>query len=94
MQDKAKKIKNRINYFAFYIKELSGLVRTGQNWYRAKTTCPFHDDKHADSLHVNILNGSYHCFACGAKGDVFKFLMEKYNLTFKESLKRLESEVC
>ena len=31
----------------------------------------------------------YHCFGCGAGGDVFKFLMEYENLTFPEALKQL-----
>ena len=36
--------------------------------------CPFHNDKNP-SMHINSQKGFYHCFACKAGGDVFKFIM-------------------
>ena len=38
-----------------------------------KIICPFHDD-HSPSCHVNFDDGIFHCFACGASGDAFKFV--------------------
>ena len=43
--------------------------------------CPFHDD-HSPSMSVNPTNGIYKCFACGAGGDVFKFVQEHEKIDF------------
>lgn len=50
--------------------------------------CPFHKDK-TPSLSVDQSKGLYHCFGCGAGGDVIKFVMEADSLTFPEALRRL-----
>lgn len=57
-----------------------------------KGLCPFHDDK-SPSLNVNRNLGIYKCFACGAGGDAFKFVMEFHRLDFKEALVMLAEEV-
>ncbi len=51
--------------------------------------CPFHDEK-TPSFHVERYH--YHCFGCGAHGDVFDFLQNHLNLPFNESLDRLSSD--
>ncbi len=50
--------------------------------------CPFHAEK-TPSFSVSDERGFFHCFGCGASGDVFKFLMQLENLTFPETLERL-----
>ena len=50
--------------------------------------CPFHDDNNP-SMHVNDEKGFFHCFSCGAGGDVFGFLMRYSNIGFPEALKEL-----
>lgn len=50
--------------------------------------CPFHDDNNP-SMHVNDEKGFFHCFSCGAGGDVFGFLMRYSNIGFREALKEL-----
>ncbi len=50
--------------------------------------CPFHDDKNP-SMHVNDEKGFFHCFSCGAGGDVFGFLMRYSNIGFPEALREL-----
>jgi len=50
--------------------------------------CPFHDD-HRPSLNVNAVKQIFKCFACGAGGDVFKFVQMRENLTFPQAIERL-----
>ena len=50
--------------------------------------CPFHDD-HAPSFYVNPAKQIYKCFACGAGGDVFKFIQMKENLSFPQAVEML-----
>ena len=50
--------------------------------------CPFHDD-HRPSMYVNGVKQIFKCFACGAGGDVFKFLQMRENLTFPQAIERL-----
>lgn len=52
--------------------------------------CPFHGDKDP-SFCVN--NGWYHCFGCGASGDVVKFVMEMESVTFYDAVKLLAEKV-
>ena len=44
------------------------------------------------SFFVNDHKGFYHCFASGAHGDIFKFVMETEGLSFVETVERLAAE--
>jgi DNA primase len=61
------------------------LRRRGRKWVGL---CPFHTEK-TPSFTVDEEKQLYHCFGCGAGGDVFSLVMEKENLTFPEALKNL-----
>jgi len=50
--------------------------------------CPFHNDKHP-SFKVNLDTQTFHCFSCGAHGDVIDFIQKLHNLSFKDALKYL-----
>ncbi|MBI3453991.1 MAG: toprim domain-containing protein [Rhodospirillales bacterium] len=52
--------------------------------------CPFHREG-TPSFHVYD-DGHYHCFGCGAHGDLFKFVMTTERLSFREAMERLETE--
>lgn len=52
--------------------------------------CPFHNEK-TPSFCVN--NGWYHCFGCGATGDVVKFVMEMESVSFYDAVKLLADKV-
>jgi len=54
--------------------------------------CPFHDD-HRPSLCVSPAKQIFKCFACGAGGDVFKFVQMRENLTFSQAIERLAERV-
>jgi DNA primase len=65
------------------IQRFVPLKKSGAGRYVGR--CPFHDD-HSPSMSVNPQLGIYKCFACGAAGDVFKFVMEHEKLDFKAAV--------
>ncbi|EAL5818842.1 DNA primase, partial [Campylobacter jejuni] len=52
--------------------------------------CPFHADKNP-SMHINLTKGFYHCFACKAGGDAFKFVMDYEKLSFADAVEKVAS---
>ena len=50
--------------------------------------CPFHSEK-TPSFTVNDDKAFYHCFGCGAHGDVIRFVTETEGLTFPEAVAKL-----
>jgi DNA primase len=57
-----------------------------------KGLCPFHQEK-SPSFNVRPLQGFYHCFGCGAGGDVYKFLQEMESLSFYEAVENLAGKI-
>lgn len=53
--------------------------------------CPFHNEK-TPSFSVSEPKQMFYCFGCGVGGNVFSFLMQYENLTFREALKQLASQ--
>jgi DNA primase len=50
--------------------------------------CPFHTD-HKPSMYVNPSKQIFKCFACGAGGDVLRFIQMREGLTFPQAIGRL-----
>jgi DNA primase len=50
--------------------------------------CPFHEER-TPSFGIDPVEKLYHCFGCGAGGDVFKFVMETEGLDFGAALEQL-----
>jgi len=61
------------------------LKKRGRKWVGL---CPFHTEK-TPSFTVDEEKQLYHCFGCGAGGDIFTLVMEKENLNFPEALRYL-----
>ncbi len=61
------------------------LEKRGRNYVGL---CPFHQEK-TPSFNVSPDKQFYHCFGCGASGDVFSFIMNIENTSFAETLKML-----
>lgn len=59
---------NIVDVISNYIQ----LTKRGKNYFGL---CPFHDD-HNPSLSVSLEKQIYRCFACGASGNVFNFIMD------------------
>ncbi|SDJ07101.1 DNA primase [Frankineae bacterium MT45] len=53
-----------------------------------KGICPFHDEK-SPSLSVSPARGLFHCFGCGAGGDVIRFVERIEHLSFSEAVEQL-----
>ena len=65
------------------IENFVPLKRSGNGRYLG--ICPFHNDR-SPSMNVNPTLGIYKCFACGAAGDVFKFVQEHEKLDFRGAI--------
>jgi DNA primase len=61
------------------------LKKTGRNYLGL---CPFHAEK-TPSFTVNEEKAIFHCFGCGAGGNVFHFLMQYEHLSFPEAVERV-----
>ena len=53
--------------------------------------CPFHDEK-TPSFTVSDDKGFFHCFGCGAHGDVIGFAMRRGHLSFVDAVEQLAAE--
>lgn len=73
------------NDIATVIGAYFNLQRSGSAF---KALCPFHKEK-TPSFMVNPQRQIYHCFGCGAGGDVFRFLMEYEKVDFMTAVKML-----
>lgn len=76
------KVKSALN-IVNVIETFTRLHKTGANY---KVVCPFHDD-HSPSMVVSPSRQTYHCFVCGASGDVISFVQHHLNLSFIEALR-------
>jgi len=85
--------------FAERVKQQADIVRVIGEYVRLKKTgqnftglCPFHQEK-TPSFAVHPVRQIYHCFGCGAGGDVFKFVMEMEKSPFPDAV-RTVAEKC
>lgn len=78
------KIKERLSIVDVISSYLT-VEKAGKN-YKAK--CPFHNEK-TPSFFISPERGSYYCFGCSAKGDIFSFVEHFEGTDFLGSLKIL-----
>ena len=67
------------------ISDYVSLRKAGTSY---KGLCPFHGEK-TPSFNVNRDRGFFHCFGCGAGGDVFKFIELKEQVNFQDAVRQL-----
>lgn len=71
------------------IGEYVHLKKSGRNYLGL---CPFHAEK-TPSFSVSSEKQFYHCFGCGAGGNIFSFLMEIEGVTFPQSVQMVAEKV-
>jgi DNA primase len=84
MSSNVERIKAKIDIVSL-VGSYMKLEKSGSN---LKGRCPFHNEK-TPSFFVSPDRGSYYCFGCQAKGDIFTFVQEFEGLDFIGSLKVL-----
>jgi DNA primase len=80
--------------FAYTLKQQADIVRIIGDYVKLKKAgaqnytglCPFHGEK-TPSFSVHATRQFYHCFGCGASGDVFSFVQKIENITFPEAVR-------
>src|SRR5689334_5866291 len=86
--------------FAYTVKQQADIVRIIGDYIKLKKSgaqnftglCPFHNEK-TGSFSVHATRQFFHCFGCGASGDVFSFVQKLENMTFPEAV-RAVAERC
>ncbi len=82
--DTVREIADRLSIVEI-IGEYVSLKRSGANFLGL---CPFHGEK-TPSFNVNPAREIFHCFGCGAGGDIFSFVMKIEGISFPEALRKL-----
>ena len=86
--------------FAYTVKQQADIVRIIGDYVKLKKAgaqnfsglCPFHSEK-TPSFSVHATRQFYHCFGCGASGDVLGFVQKIENVTFPEALRLVAQKV-
>jgi DNA primase len=86
--DVINQIRDRVD-IAEIVGQHVALTRAGQN---LKGLCPFHQEK-SPSFTVSSSRQIFHCFGCGAGGNVYTFLMKLTGAAFPEIVRDLGRKV-
>ena len=86
--------------FAYELKQQADIVRIVGEYVKLKKAgaqnysglCPFHNEK-TPSFSVHATRQFYHCFGCGASGDVFSFVQKIENITFPEAVRAVAQKL-
>ncbi len=86
--------------FAYTVKQQADIVRIIGDYVKLKKAgaqnfsglCPFHSEK-TPSFSVHATRQFYHCFGCGASGDVLGFVQKIENITFPEAVRLVAQKV-
>lgn len=86
--DKVQEVRERAAILDI-VSDYVSLRKSGANF---QGLCPFHGEK-TPSFNVNPARGIFHCFGCGAGGNVFSFVMRMEGISFPEAVKLLARKV-
>ena len=88
------------NDFAQTLKQQADIIRIVGDYVSLRKTgsqnysglCPFHKEK-TPSFSVHATRQFYHCFGCGASGDVFSFVQKVENVSFPEAVRAVAEKL-
>lgn len=83
-EEKVREVAERLSIVEV-VSEYVQLRRSGANYLGL---CPFHSEK-TPSFNVNPAREIFHCFGCGAGGNVFTFVMKMEGVSFPDSVRLL-----
>jgi DNA primase len=83
-EDKIEEIRNSVD-IVDYINQFVPLKKVGKNYVGL---CPFHTEK-TPSFTVSPDKQLYHCFGCGAGGNLFNFIMQYEKVSFIEAVRKI-----
>tara|TARA_R110000868_G_scaffold262401_1_gene520990 strand:- start:163842 stop:165584 length:1743 start_codon:yes stop_codon:yes gene_type:complete len=75
-------IRQRVSLADVISKHATGMKKKGRDWWAC---CPFHNEA-TPSFHIHESKGYYHCFGCGAHGNVFDFVKEMRGGSFVDAV--------
>jgi len=86
--------------FAYTVKQQADIVRIVGDYVKLRKAgaqnysglCPFHSEK-TPSFSVHATRQFFHCFGCGASGDVFSFVQKIENITFPEAVRAVAQKL-
>ncbi len=86
--------------FADSVKQQADIVRVVGDYVKLKKSgaqnfsglCPFHKEK-TPSFSVHATRQFFHCFGCGASGDIFTFVQKLENVTFPEAVRAVAQKL-
>ena len=84
-----------VDWMTFYLCEQGNFNyrQDGSDW-KVAGLCPFHADKRPGSFYINSESGCFKCHSCGTGGNAVDFVVWKYGLEVKESLKYIGENGC
>lgn len=80
----ASEIKARIRLEEIIEQDWQPPVKRYSTWW--VFFCPFHTNTRSPALGVNLNNGTFECYSCGARGDLFTWRMLRADENFKQAL--------
>lgn len=86
--DKVREVRER----APILEIISGYMSLRKSGANYQGICPFHGEK-TPSFNVNPARGIFHCFGCGAGGNVVTFVMRMEGMNFPQAVKFLAKRV-
>lgn len=83
-------LKSRVPIVALVVSSGVPLKRVGGVW---QACCPFHSESTPSFKVFERGEQHFHCFGCGAHGDVISFVMKVQGVDFLETIEQLAKEV-
>lgn len=86
-----KSIKSEVSLESVFRHYRVELRRSGKDQYRGR--CPIHHGDGREAFHANFVRNVFHCFACGAGGNVMDFVAAMERCSVYEAAQKLHTQI-